>query len=300
MIAASIIMGRALAPVEMAVGNWKGFVNARTAYERLQELLRNNPPDRERMSLPRPEGHLSLQQVVVVPPGSKQPALRGVTFELEPGQVLGVIGPSAAGKSTLARTLVGVWPAVQGVVRIDGHDIRNWPQDELGPNLGYLPQDVELFDGTVAENIARFREIDSEKILAAAMKAGVHEMIQKLPEGYDTPIGLGGASLSGGQRQRIALARTMYDDPSIVIMDEPNASLDNDGEAALMSAVQTMKAAGQTVIIITHKPSILSIVDKVLVLRNGLVEMIGPRTEVLAKFARPTAVQTPQATSNQA
>jgi PrtD family type I secretion system ABC transporter len=290
MVAASIIMGRGLSPVEMAVGQWKGFVAARTAYERLTDLLANGELDKDTMDLPRPEGRLSLQQVVVVPPGSSQPALRGISLEISPGEVLGIIGPSAAGKSTLARTLMGVWRPVQGIIRLDGNDLRHWRAEEVGPHLGYLPQDVELFDGTVAENISRFGDVDSEAVIAAARKAGVHEMIQKLPEGYDTRIGLGGQALSGGQRQRIALARALYGDPVLVVMDEPNASLDTEGEAALMTAIKEMKVAGQTVVVITHKPSLLNVVDSVLVLRGGLVEMKGPRAEVLSKFARPQAV----------
>lgn len=289
-IAGSIIMGRALAPVELAVGNWHNMINAKTAYGRLTDLLKNTPPDHDAMPLPRPEGRISMSQVVAVPPGARAPALRGVTLNLEPGEVMGVIGPSAAGKSTLARVMIGIWPAFQGSVRLDGSDINHWDRILLGPHLGYLPQDVELFDGTVAENICRFTEVDPDKIIDAARKAGVHEMIQLLPEGYDTEIGAGGQTLSGGQRQRVALARAMYDNPAVVVMDEPNASLDNEGEAALTAAIRTMKDNGQTVVVITHKPSLLSAVDKVLVLRGGLVEMFGPREEVLAKFARPTPV----------
>ncbi|ABC24635.1 type I secretion system permease/ATPase [Rhodospirillum rubrum] len=290
MIAASIIMGRALQPVEMAVGQWKGLVAARGAYERLTDLLANNAAGKDTMTLPRPEGRVSLQQVVIVPPGSSVPALRGVTLDIAPGEVLGVIGPSAAGKSTLARALVGVWPPVQGIVRLDGNDLRHWKSEEIGPHLGYLPQDVELFDGSVAENIARFGDIDPDKVIAAARKAGVHDMVQKLPEGYDTKIGVGGQALSGGQRQRIALARAVYNDPVLVVLDEPNASLDADGEAALMVAIDGMRAAGQTVVVITHKPTLLNAVDTVLVLKGGLVEMKGPRADVLSKFARPRAV----------
>jgi len=293
-IAGSIIMGRALAPVEMMVGNWRNMVNTRTAYTRLTELLASTPAESETMALPRPEGRLSLSQVVAVPPGARVPALRGVTLSLEPGEVLGIIGPSAAGKSTLARVIIGVWPALQGSVRLDGHEIGHWDRSQFGPFLGYLPQDVELFEGTVAENICRFAEIDADKVIEAATKAGVHEMIQHLPEGYNTAIGAGGQSLSGGQRQRVALARAMYDSPPFVVMDEPNASLDNEGEAALTSAIKTMKENGQTVVVITHKPSLLSVVDKILVLRAGLVEMLGPRDEVMSKFTRPTSVPTPQ------
>lgn len=291
-IAGSIIMGRALQPVEMAVGNWRNMMSAKAAYGRLADLLNSAPGERENMPLPRPAGRVSLNQVVAVPPGSRAPALRGVTLNLEPGEVLGVIGPSAAGKSTLARTMIGVWPTYQGSVRLDGNDIGHWDRNLLGPHLGYLPQDVELFDGTIAENICRFSEVDPDKVIDAATKAGVHELIQQLPEGYNTQIGVGGQTLSGGQRQRVALARAMYDNPALIVMDEPNASLDAEGEAALTAAIRSMRENGQTVVVITHKPSLLSVVDKVLVLRGGLVEMLGPRDEVLAKFTRPTAVPT--------
>ncbi|SOD98769.1 type I secretion system permease/ATPase [Caenispirillum bisanense] len=299
-IAGSIIMGRALQPVEMAVGNWRNMINAKAAYGRLTDLLNSTPADRDTMPLPRPAGRVSLSQVVAVPPGSRLPALRGVSLNLEPGEVLGVIGPSAAGKSTLARVMIGVWPTFQGSVRLDGSDISHWDRSLLGPYLGYLPQDVELFDGTVAENICRFTEVDPDKVIEAATKAGVHELIQQLPEGYNTPIGAGGQTLSGGQRQRVALARAMYDSPSLVVMDEPNASLDAEGEAALTAAIRAMRENGQTVVVITHKPSLLSVVDKVLVLRGGLVEMLGPRDEVLAKFTRPTAVPTAPASAGSA
>lgn len=290
MIAGSIILGRALAPVDQLIGGWKGFLGARSAYKRLNDLLAAIPKRPRFMSLPSPDGQLSLDGVLAAPPGSNVPVLRGIKFDIAAGEVVGVIGPSAAGKSTLARVMLGVWPAAAGKVRLSGADISHWNRDELGPYVGYLPQDVELFDGTVSENIARFGEVDPEMVVAAAQRAQVHEMILRLPKGYDTPIGDGGAVLSGGQRQRIGLARAIYGNPVLVVLDEPNSNLDDQGEAALVKAVARLKADGATVVLITHRPSVLSSVDKILVLREGLVEMFGPRAQVLAQFARPTAV----------
>ncbi len=297
MIAASILMGRALAPVDQMIGVWKQFGNARSAFERLNELLLNVPARVRALTLPAPKGLLSAEGAVVAPPGARNPVLRGVNFQILPGDCVGVIGPSASGKSTLARALLGVWPAGVGKMRIDGADVTQWNRDELGSHIGYLPQDVELFAGTVAENIARFGELDAAKIVAAAQVAGVHEMILKLPQGYETPLGEGGASLSGGQRQRVGLARAMYDDPQIVVLDEPNSNLDDQGDMALAQAVLSMKARKATVVLITHRPNILSLVDKIMVLREGLVEMYAPRDEVLAKFARPGQVPTPSSPS---
>jgi PrtD family type I secretion system ABC transporter len=290
MIAASIIMGRALAPVEAAVGQWRGFVNARTAYQRLNELLANTTENKDNMPLPAPRGHLAAERVVVAPPGSRTPVLKGVSFELPAGEAMGVIGPSGAGKSTLARALVGVWPAVNGAVRLDGADLHEWDKEELGPYLGYLPQDVELFDGTVAENIARFREVDSDAVVRAAQMAGVHDLILRLPDGYDTQIGAGGQALSGGQRQRVALARALYGDVRLVLLDEPNANLDTEGEKALTAAIANLRQEGRTVVIITHRPQLLSGVDKVLAMDGGQVKAFGPRQEVLARYTRPSVV----------
>ena len=290
MIAASIIMGRALAPVEAAVGQWRGFVNARTAYQRLNELLANTTENKDNMPLPAPKGHLAAERVVVAPPGSRTPVLKGVSFELAAGEAMGVIGPSGAGKSTLARALVGVWPAANGAVRLDGADLHEWDKEELGPFIGYLPQDVELFDGTVAENIARFREVDSEAVVRAAQMAGVHDLILRLPDGYDTQIGAGGQALSGGQRQRVALARALYGDVRFVLLDEPNANLDTEGEKALTAAIANLRQEGRTVVIITHRPQLLSGVDKVLAMDGGQVKAFGPRQEVLSRYARPSVV----------
>ncbi len=281
MIVCSILMGRALAPVEQMIGAWKPMLSARTSYERLEELLKAAPPRGETLPLPAPKGHVSVEGLFAAAPGQQSPIIRGVSFEVQPGEVVGVIGPSAAGKSSLARLLVGVWPPRAGSVRLDGADIYLWNKDELGPYMGYLPQDIELFDGTIAENIARFSTPDSNKIIKAAQQAGVHEMILRLPKGYDTPLGSGGISLSGGQKQRLGLARAMYGDPSLVVLDEPNSNLDDVGETALVTAVQTMKNQGTTVFLITHRMNILRAVDKLLVMRDGTVSMYGPRQDVL-------------------
>ena len=294
-IAGSIMMGRALAPVEQAIGTWKQFVGARIAHRRLTELLNRIPKHQERTALPRPTGDLKVETVVVVPPGSSAPTLSRVSFDLAAGQVLGVIGPSGAGKSTLARLLVGAWRPYAGTVRVDGADLHNWDPEARGDFMGYLPQDVELFDGSVAENIARFGEMDSEAIVTAAKRAGVHDMILRLPQGYDTPIGTGGCALSGGQRQRIGLARAVYGGPCLVILDEPNSNLDDEGESALVHAISELKRAGTTVVIISHRPSILGVTDQILVLAEGAVRMFGNRAEVLARFTRPVVATAPAA-----
>lgn len=282
MIAASILMGRALAPVEQAIGAWKQFVSARSAHSRLKTLLADHHSREPRMSLPPPRGEYRIENVYAAAPGGSVPILRGVSLAIPQGTVVGVIGPSGSGKSTLARLLVGVWGAATGKVRLDGADVYDWDKAELGPSLGYLPQDVELFDGTVAENIARFGELDSEAIVQAAALAGVHDMILHLPAGYDTPIGNAGCALSGGQRQRIALARALYGNPSVVVLDEPNSNLDDVGEAALVTALAQLKADGRTVVLITHRTSVLSVIDRLLVLRDGQVHAWGPPAEVLA------------------
>lgn len=291
MIAASIIVGRCIQPIEMAIGNWKAIVNMRSAYNRVQELMRAVPPAAERMRLPAPRGVVQVENLIAHAPGTEYPVLRGVSFAVQEGTVLGVIGPSAAGKSSLARVLVGVWQATAGAVRLDGSDLRHWDPEQLGSHLGYLPQDVELFAGSIADNIARFGERDEAKIVQAAQMAGTHEMIQRLPNGYNTEIGDGGASLSGGQRQRVALARALYGLPALIVLDEPNASLDAAGEQALMLAVQALKKAGRTVILITHKTNNLSLCDQVLLLNEGTVHGFGPRDEVIAKLLGPRLVQ---------
>ncbi len=289
-VAASIIMGRALAPIEMAVGHWKGFVSARGAYGRLQTLLNTTGQEPERMALPNFTGAVSVERVFVTPPSSKMAVVKGVSLDLKAGDVLGIVGQSAAGKSTLARSMVGVWPVAAGTVRLDGADLSTLPRDQVGPSLGYLPQDVELFDGTVAENISRFGELDASKVVQAALQAGVHEMILGLADGYDTRIGDGGRSLSGGQRQRIALARALYGEPALVVLDEPNSNLDTTGEQALVEAVRACKQRGATTVVVTHRLSILGIVDKILVLNKGEVELFGRREEVMAQLSRPQVV----------
>jgi len=282
MIAASILLGRSLAPVELAIGVWKQLLSARTSYHRLEELLQEQPPRKPGMDIPRPVGNLVVEGVSAAPPGSQMVVLKQVGFQVASGEVIGVIGPSASGKSTLARLLVGVWPSLAGKVRLDGADVYTWNKEQLGPAVGYLPQDIELFEGTIAENIARFGDVESAKVVEAAQLAGVHEMILRFPKGYDTPIGDGGSALSGGQRQRIGLARAMYGNPSFVVLDEPNSNLDDVGEAALVKAVEELKRRGVTVLLITHRTSILTVVDKLLLLVDGAVQLYGPRDQVLA------------------
>lgn len=282
MIAASILVGRALQPVQQVIGVWKTFSSTRSAYERLVTLLEANPAREAGMPLPKPTGALSVEGVMAAPPGQKAPILKNVSFAIHAGDVLGVIGPSGSGKSTLARLLVGVWPTMAGKVRLDGADIYTWNKGELGPHLGYLPQDIELFSGTVSENIARFGEIDPEKVVLAAKRAGVHDMILHFPNGYDTQLGDGGAGLSGGQKQRLGLARAMYGDPSVIVLDEPNSNLDDAGEAALMQAVRDLRERGKTIVLITHRTSAISATSKLLLMRDGAVHMFGPTEKVLA------------------
>ena len=290
MIAGSLLLARALGPIDLLVGTWKGFSLARAQYTRLQELLNHSPTDAESMSLPAPEGRLSAEQVTIAPPGSKNLVVRGVSFELAPGEILGMVGPSASGKSTLARALLGIWPCYAGNVRLDGADIKSWKREKLGPFIGYLPQDIELFDGTIADNIARFKAADSEEIVAAARLAGVHEMILHLPNGYDTTIGGVGGMLSGGQRQRIGLARAVFGRPSLLVLDEPNSNLDDQGEKELVETLRRIKAGGSTVIVITHRTMVLQSVDKILVMKEGTAVKFGPKDQVLASLTRPAAV----------
>jgi ABC-type protease/lipase transport system fused ATPase/permease subunit len=242
------------------------------------------------MPLPAPRGNLQAAGLFVVPPGGTVEVLRGVTLEIAAGEAIGIVGPSASGKSTLVRALIGVWPPQRGVVRLDGADISHYDRLELGRYLGYLPQDVELFDGTVAENIARLGKVDSEAVVAAARLAGVHELVLQFPNGYDTRIGQGGQSLSGGQRQRIGLARALYGNPRMVVLDEPNSNLDHAGEAALAEALTSLRSRGTTIVVVTHRPNILTSMDKILVLNAGNVERFGTREEVLAGLVRPVAM----------
>lgn len=288
MIAVSVLLGRAMAPVEQVIGSWRQMGNAKNSYERLSRLLEEFPKPQQRMALPAPSGALRIDQLVIIPPGAQQPAVNGVTLALAKGEVLAVIGPSASGKSSLARAMVGIWPAARGSVRLDGAEVGQWSREALGPHLGYLPQDIELFDGSIAENIARFGEVDSNKVIEAARLAGIHEMVLHFPKGYDTPLGIGGLGLSGGQKQRIALARALYGQPALLVLDEPNSNLDEAGEAALVRAVGTLKAAGSTVVLVTHRPSILGVVDKLLFLKEGVQQLFGPRDQVLKALTPPS------------
>jgi len=276
MIAGSILMGRALAPIDQMIGGWKGFVSARTAYARLNSLLVALPPEPARMPLPPPKGHVLLDAVVAAPPGERVPTLQEVSFRCQAGEHLAIVGPSAAGKSTLARVLLGVWPIQHGCVRLGGTDISQWPRERLGPHVGYLPQDIELFDGSISENIARFGHLEPDRVLEAARKAGVHDMILHQPQGYDTIISGSGGVLSGGQRQRLGLARALYGNPVLVVLDEPDANLDLAGEHALIDCLRQLKREGTTVFVISHAPAILEHVDRVITLHDGRVASIGP------------------------
>lgn len=280
MVMGSILMGRMLGPIDLAVGAWKQFVGVRQSYRRLEELLSSFPEMPKMLSLPAPKGKVSVEGLVAVPPNTQIHVLKGISFAVQPGELVGIIGPTAAGKSTLAKHLVGIMKPFAGAVRIDGAKLDHYNKTELGQFIGYLPQDVELFGGTIAENIARFGEVNSKKVVAAAMKAGVHEMILQFPNGYETQIGEGGGFLSGGQRQRIGLARALYGEPVLVVLDEPNSNLDEQGEVALANALVALKTVGCTAFVITHKMNILSVVDKILILANGMLQMFGQRDEV--------------------
>ena len=282
MIAVNVLMSRALAPIEQIAGGWRGFIGATAAFARLEKLLLKFPANAASLTQATPQGQLELRGVVASAPGRATPILNGIDLTLAPGTVLVVLGPSGAGKSTLARVMLGIWPEVSGEVLLDGQALRNWDRGALGPRLGYLPQDLELFEGSLAENIARFGKIDSQRVIEATRIAGLHEMILRFPKGYDTPIGEAGALLSGGQRQRIGLARAIYGNPALIVLDEPNANLDSAGEVALVNAVMHLKSRGTTVVLVTHRPGILAVADRVLVLRQGCVQAQGPRDTVLA------------------
>lgn len=294
MIVASTLGGRVLSPLVQLIAQWRSVVNARDAYQRLNQLLASAPRKNAHMPLPAPQGLLSVEALVAAAPGSSLPIIRGVSFSLQPGETLMVIGPSAAGKTTLARVLMGIWPAGAGKVRLDGVDVHSWNKEELGPHLGYLPQSVELFDGTLAENIARFGDIDMNKVRAATELVGLETMIHALPEGLLTRIGEDGAILSGGQRQRVGLARAIYGDPNFILLDEPNSSLDEAGEQALLKTLMALKARNCTTIVITHRTNVLPAADKILVLRDGQIAALGPRDEILSALrqaagSRPAA-----------
>ena len=294
MIAASIIGAKSLAPVEILIGNWSQVVAAQQAWRRLRALLDTVADEPDRMALPTPKGQLSVSAIVAAPPGATAAVLKGVSFDLQPGEALGILGPSGSGKSTLARVITGVWPAASGTVRIDGAELSQWSRDALGPHMGYLPQDVDLFDGTVAENIARLGPVDPEAVVEAAQRAGIHDLILSLPQGYDTPIGESGNRLSGGQRQRVGIARALYGTPALCIFDEPNSNLDEAGEGHLIQALLHLRETKRTAIIIAHKPSILNHVDKIMILQAGQVAFLGPRAEAFARFARPVATPAQQ------
>ncbi|WP_347929763.1 type I secretion system permease/ATPase [Pseudomonas helvetica] len=279
--AGSVLLGRALAPIDLIIGSWKGFIAARSQYGRLNDILGKQQAQPERMSLPAPQGHVQVENLIVAAPGSKTPIIKNMSFSVPAGCVVGIIGPSAAGKSTLARALMGVWVPLHGVVRLDGADISAWDKHELGPYIGYLPQDIELFEGSISENIARFAEVDSEKVVLAARSAGVHEMILMLPDGYDTVIGSDGVMLSAGQRQRVGLARALYGNPRLIILDEPNSNLDDVGDRALAAAIQQLKLTGATVFVITHRTNIVSQLDRLMVMNGGAISLYGPRKNVL-------------------
>ena len=286
MIVCSILMGRVLNPVEQLIGVWRSWSSTKSAYNRLNELLSANPLRAIGMPLPKPIGMLSLEAITAFPPGSNRAAISNLSFGISPGDVLGIVGPSGAGKSTLARVLVGIWPAAVGSVRLDNANVFQWNKEELGPHIGYLPQDIELFSGTVSENIARFGEIDAEKVVLAAKRAGVHEMILYLPNGYDTMLGDGGAGLSGGQKQRLGLARAMYDDPSFIVLDEPNSNLDEVGETALIAAIHDLRQRGKTIVMITHRISTIAATNKLLVLKDGVAQMFGLTNVVLENLSQ--------------
>jgi len=286
MILASVFGGRLVAPLVQAVSQWQTVVNVRDAWSRLDSLLQTVPIHERGMSLPVPRGALQVEQLVTGAPGNPASILKGVAFALVPGEVLAVVGPSASGKTTLARVLMGLWPAAMGKVRLDGADVFTWDKSELGPHVGYLPQGIELFDGTLAENIARFGEVEMVKVEAAARAVGLHDFIMALPQGYESPVGRDGAMLSGGQRQRVGLARAIYGDPVFVVLDEPNSSLDEEGDAALAGAIRMMKSRGTTFVVMTHRTSVLAVADKMLVLRDGQTQAFGPRDDVLAALQK--------------
>jgi ATP-binding cassette subfamily C exporter for protease/lipase len=291
-----ILAGRALGPIEKVVGSWEALNNAARAHERLMNLLSKIEPRAPTTSLPRPTGRLSVEGVNFAPTGSAKLTILGVGFTLEPGEVMGLIGPSGAGKSTLARLLLGIWRPMAGAVRLDGADVFTWDRADFGRHSGYLPQDTELFAGTVRNNIARFREdISDAEVVHAAQMAGAHELILRMPKGYDTEVGEGGAVLSAGQRQRVGLARAVLGKPAFVVLDEPNASLDAEGEDALLKAIEALKAQGATIIIISHKASIFRVADKMLVLRDGRVEAFGPRDQVMSRLVKPAEVRAVEA-----
>ena len=293
MIVGSILGGRVLTPFITIVTQWRILGNAQDAVQRLDQFLKAFPEPQPAMPLPQPEGNLSVEGAVAAPPNSQVAILKGITFRLPAGQSLAIVGPSASGKTTLARLITGIWPAINGKVRLDGADIFAWKKEELGPSVGYLPQDVDLFDGTIAENIARFGDVDMDKIKQAAEVVGLTKLINSLPEGFDTPVGDEGAFLSGGQRQRVALARAIYGNPKFIVLDEPNSSLDEEGDAALIRTLQYLKSQKTTLIVVTHRTQLLSVIDYVMVMVDGQIKQFGPRDEVLAALQQQNAQKAP-------
>ena len=289
MIAANVLMGRALAPIDQLVGTWRSFITCKNSFARLETLLKDYPERDTALKRVGPTGEMTLQQVFASAAGRTTPILKNISFTVLAGTVVAVLGPSGSGKSTLARVMVGIWPDVTGKTLLNGLPIQSWNRIDLGPYLGYLPQDVELFEGSIAENIARLGEVDSGKVIAAARSAGMHEMILRFPKGYDTPIGEAGNLLSGGQRQRIGLARAIYGEPSLIVLDEPNANLDDAGEAALLRTVRELKAKGKTVFLITHRPGAIAVADRLMVLRDGEIYVDGPKEAVVASMRAPSA-----------
>lgn len=286
-VAGSILMGRALAPLDQIIGQWRSVLHVRDAYHRLDQLLKTVPVRPETMPLPEPKGEIRVEKCVITPPGAAAPVIKGISFVVEPGTHLAIVGPSAAGKSTLARAILGIYTPVEGAVRLDGAELKQWDRTQLGNYIGYLPQDVELLDGTIGENIARFGQIDAEKVVAAAQNAGVHDMILRLHDGYDTKIEGSGHALSAGQRQRLGLARALYGEPRVLLLDEPNSNLDHEGDLALQQTLNRLKQTGRTLIIITHRTNILSQMDKILLLAQGEIIHYGPRDQVLAALQQP-------------
>ncbi len=286
MIAANVLTTRALAPIDLLVMSWPGFLSSKTAYERLKELMGFQHKGREKTLTDVPLGQLKVEGLTVRVPGRDKPVLNKVDFVALPGTVTVVLGPSGSGKSTLARSMLGIWPEFEGRILLDEQDITQWTRESLGPHLGYLPQDIELFDGTIAENIARIGEVDSEKVIAAAQAAGLHQMILRFPKGYDTRVGQAGSFLSGGQRQRIGLARALYGQPVLVVLDEPNANLDDEGENALLNAVLLLKQQGKTVVLISHRQGVLKVADRLVIMQDGQVVASGPRDGVLAALQK--------------
>ncbi|MEM9123791.1 MAG: ATP-binding cassette domain-containing protein, partial [Pseudomonadota bacterium] len=283
MIAASILLGRGLAPVEQSVGAWRNLQNARAAYQRIRDVLEHGEGESEKLRLTKPEGRLSVEAVTYEPKGTKRPIIDAVSFDLDPGEAIAVVGPSASGKSTLCRLLVGVLSPTDGAVRLDGADVRSWPRNQFGEHVGYLPQMVSLFDGTVAENIARMADPDSDQVIEAAKRADVHDMVLRLADGYNTPVSEVGPLLSGGQRQRLGLARALYGNPCLLVLDEPNSNLDQEGEIALMKTIDRLRKDGTSVVMVAHRTSVISHVDKLLILVDGKVRMLGPCDEVIAE-----------------